>query len=188
MTDILVQGKKLAKPYNDAVLAMLPQTNMPGPNQPVNRHEGINDVSVHPATRKQIFHPTSESRVFTREDAAKVFSPTLLPVDQRIPHPELVQLERWNLEGLSREKRNEKFVQMDDEMRATAEEKEKRRKEWEERTQRTVPGRRWDFKFQDISVEDVGKDGRSSKGVGLRYGMPHTDRKRGEYKIPASVS
>lgn len=70
---------------------------------------------------------------------------------------------------------------------AAAESKAQKQKAWEERTQRVVNGRRWDFKFQDVSAEDVGKDGRGRRGVGYRYGMPHEDRKRGIVKIPTSV-
>ena len=81
------QGQKLATPYASAVLTMLPQTKW-DPKSKLVPHESINDRPVHPWTRQQIFYPTSESRQFTRVDAAKVFSPTLLPADDRIPHPE----------------------------------------------------------------------------------------------------
>lgn len=178
-------GKTLAKPYNDAVLAMLPTT--PLGSIAGTAHESINDLPVHSATRQQLFYPTSESRHFTREDAAKAFSSSLLPADKRIPHPQLVQLERWNAEDISRPERLKRFAEMEDKETAIAEEKKRKQEGWAERTQRTVQGRRWDFKFQDISAEAVGKDGRSSKGVGHRYGMPHTERKRGEVKIPTSV-
>ena len=150
-------------------------------------HESINDLPVHSATRQQLFYPTSESRQFTREDAAKAFSPNLLPADKRIPHPQLVQLERWNAEEISRPERLKLFAEMEDKETAAAEEKARKQKEWAERTQSTVQGRRWDFQFQDISADAVGKHGRSNKGVGHRYGMPHTERKRGEVKIPTSV-
>ena len=66
-------------------------------------------------------------------------------------------------------------------------EKERKRKRWEERTQVVVEGRRWDFRFQDVSAEKVGKDGRGREAVGLRYGFPHEDRKRGQVKIPTKV-
>lgn len=48
-------------------------------------------------------------------------------------------------------------------------------------------GGKWEFRFKDISVQDVGKDGRSRKGVGFRYGLPAQDRKRGQIKIPTRV-
>ncbi len=51
---------------------------------------------------------------------------------------------------------------------------------------RAVTGRSV-FRFQDIKVESVGADGRSRKGVGARYGIPHQDRKIGQIKIPTRV-
>lgn len=166
---------------------MLPKTPFNPSSDRITAHESINDLPVHPATRQQLFYSASESRQFTREDAAKAFSPTLLPADKRIPHPELIMLEKWNLENVSRETRVSRLHAWDKEERAKKEEQERKQKDWEERTQRVVSGRRWDFKFQDVSAEIVGKDGRSPKGVGYRYGMPHTDRKRGQVKIPTSV-
>jgi hypothetical protein len=166
---------------------MLPQTPLAGPSQKVAQHESINDLPVHPATRHQLFYPASESRRFTREDAARAFSATLLPADKRIPHTQLLQLEKWSVEGISKEDRIARFVALERGQRMEKQDKERKQKAWEERTQKVVPGRRWDFMFQDVSVESVGPDGRSPRGVGYRYGMPHTDRKRGEVKIPTSV-
>ena len=182
------QGKRLAKPYTEAILSMLPQTPFrPDTSKAIYPHEPINDLPVHPRTRQQIFYPASESRQFTREDAAKVFDSKLLPADQRIPLGMLVDLEKWKLEGLSREERQKRQKEKDDAVHSAAELKERKQVEWEARTQRMVPGRRWDFKFQDISAEKVGKDGRGREAVGYRYGMPHEDRKRGMVKIPTSV-
>lgn len=179
------QGKKLATPYSSAVLAMLPQTR-PNKIKPVT-HESINDLPVHPSTRPQIFYPASESRQFTRADAAKVFSPTLLPADERIPHPESIQLERDHPEGVSREARREATEKVDAAHKAKKEEQERRKREWEAKNIRVVPGQRWDFKFQNVNVDDAGSAGRGRKGVGWRYGAPHNDRKRGLIKIPTSV-
>lgn len=75
----------------------------------------------------------------------------------------------------------------DAEVKATREAKEKRHRDWEAWTQVVVPGRRWDFKFQDISAEKTGRDGRGRHAVGHRYGMPLEDRKKGQVKIPTSV-
>lgn len=168
---------------------MLPKTPLanPGSRARITQHESINDLPVHPATRQQLFFPTSESRQFTREDAAKAFSPTLLSADKRIPHTQLLQLEKWSVEGISKDERISRFIALEREQRAEKQEEERKQKAWEERTQKVVPGRRWDFKFQDASVESVGHDGRSKRGVGHRYGLPHTDRKSGEVKIPTSV-
>ena len=167
---------------------MLPTTPFhPNTDRPITPHEPINDLPVHPSTRQQIFYPASESRSFTREDAAKVFSPTLLPADKRIPLPMLIDIQKWNNQGLSRQQRREKQIEKDEAARLEKEEKERKRAEWEERTQRIVSGRRWDFNFQDISAEKTGKNGRGQHAVGARYGMPHEDRKRGVVKIPTSV-
>lgn len=169
---------------------MLPQTRFkPGTTTPHTTHESINDLPVHPYTRTQLFYPASESRQFTREDAAKAFGNKLLPADKRIPMPVLVELEKWRLQGLSREERAEKMRAMDEKDKMEQAEKERKRMAWEERSVRVVPGRRWDFKFQDYSAEQgIKKDGRTDKrAVGLRYGMPLEDRKRGLIKIPTSV-
>ncbi|KAI9696374.1 MAG: hypothetical protein M1836_005652 [Candelina mexicana] len=179
------KGKPLARPYARATLAMLPQT-IYNPRYK-SRHEPINDLPTHAATLQQIFHPTSESRAFTRADAAKVFDPTLLPADERIPHPELVVLEKEVINGLTKAERNERMFERARVEAEAKEKKEKRRKEREEREVRVVEGRRWEFRFRDVSVEDAGKDGRGERGVGWRYGFPHEDRKKGQVRIPTRV-
>lgn len=164
---------------------MLPTTPLRTREQPA--HEPINDLPVHPYTRQQIFVPTSESRAFTRADAAKTFHPKLLPADERIAHPELLQIAKWENQGYDRETRHRLTRERDAEAAMKRAAKEKKQKEWERRTQVVVPGRRWDFRFQDISAERVEKDGRGREAVGIRYGMPHEDRKKGQVKIPTSV-
>jgi hypothetical protein len=134
-----------------------------------------------------MFVSASESRAFTRADAAKAFHDTLLPADERIAHPELIQITKWELEGHDEETRQRMIREKDAEEAEKRERKERKQREWEERTQVVVPGRRWDFKFHDISAEKVGKDGRGRDAVGLRYGMAHEDRKKGQIKIPTKV-
>jgi len=186
-TNIDRQGKRLAKPYNKAVLAMLPQTPyQPHISEP-RPHEPINDLPVHPWTRQQIFVPTSESRAFTRADAAKIFNDNLLPADERIAHPELVQVEKWRNEGYDQQTRLKMIREREEEKAKQKQEAERKKMEMERRTLVVVPGRRWNFTFQDVSVELVGKNGRGRKGVGIRYGMPHEDRKKGQIKIPTKV-
>ena len=160
---------------------MLPQT----PFQPGNLvpHESINDLPVHRDTLRQLFHPVSESRRFTRVDAGKIFSPTLLPADDRIPHPELVELAKANNNAAIRE---EKVIELRDRGRIEAAKKEEREARKRAAIQ-TVHSGRWDFRFENINVESVGRDERSLKGVGARYGVPHQDRKRGQIKIPRLV-
>ena len=182
------QGQPLARPYARAILAMLPTTPF-NPTLPPQAHESINDLPVHEATLQQIFHPTSESRVFTRRDAGKVFDETLAPADERIPHPELIELERERLQGVPRDERIERQrerIRVEKEKRE-AKEAARRAKDEREVTVVAAPGARWDFRFREIRVEDVGKDGRGQKGVGWRYGIPHEDRKKGQVKIPTRV-
>lgn len=188
----VAQGKKLAIPYSKAVLSMLPKTPYIDPSLPQNKgkrpppHESINDLPVHPATRQQLFVPVAESRRFTRADAGKAFDNNLLPADARIPHPELVHAEREILLGLTFEERKrlaEERLEKEEERKK----KESRKKEEELRSMKVVPKRRWDFVFQNISVESAGRDGRGREAVGWRYGVPHQDRKRGIPKIPTRV-
>ncbi|GME22802.1 putative ribosomal protein s35 mitochondrial protein [Neofusicoccum parvum] len=178
--------KPMAKPYAKAVLQMLPTTKLAIDlrRQPV--HESIADIPVHPATRQQIFYPTSESRHFTREDAAKAFANDLLPADKRIPHPDLVEAERDEFLGLPFDERVDRQQQRNQKHEEERVRKAKKAAEKAAKTQ-AVPGRRWDFHFQDFSVEQVGRDGKSPAGVGWRYGAPHEDRKRGQIKIPKRV-
>ncbi|KAF1840201.1 uncharacterized protein K460DRAFT_371412 [Cucurbitaria berberidis CBS 394.84] len=185
----IAQGQTLAIPYSKAVLSMLPTTPNIDTSQKGKRpivHEPINDLKVHPATRQQLFVPVAESRHFTRVDAGKAFDNNLLPADARIPHPELVQAEKEIASGLSFEERR-KLAEERFEAEAKRKRDAERKKEEELRALKVVPKRRWDFVFQDVSVEDAGRDGRGAKAAGWRYGVPHQDRKRGIPKIPTKV-
>ncbi|MCJ1287292.1 hypothetical protein MMC26_006640 [Xylographa opegraphella] len=179
------KGKPLAGAYARAVLGMLPQTPFSSITTPVP-HESINDLPVHRDTLRQIFHPVSESRQFTRLDAGKVFNHTLLPADERIPHPELVEMARVHPDGLNRQ---ERVLRARERMRiedAEKEEKENARREREERETTRVMGARWEFRFRDVDVESRVREGKGAR-VGARYGVPHQDRKRGQIKIPTRV-
>jgi hypothetical protein len=184
----LFQGNVLAIPYSKAVLDMLPTTrHVKGQGQRAVSHESINDLVVHPATRQQLFVPVAESRQFTRVDAGKAFDNDLLPADERIPHPELIAAEKDNLAGYSVSERQTRAQQ-----RLEAQTAEKKRREEEKKQEelaglKKVPQRRWDFVFQDISVDAAGRNGRDHRGVGWRYGLPHEDRKKGQVKIPTKV-
>lgn len=147
-------------------------------------HESINDLPVHPRTTQQIFYPVSESRAFTRADAGKAFDPTLLPADDRIPHPELITIEKMKKTTSNLAKFKQDIIDVE---QAAAVAKAEELKAIEKKTTRTYAGQKYDFKFQDISVDDVGRTGRSRRGVGWRYGTPHDDRKPGKVKIPTSI-
>ena len=164
---------------------MLPQTPY-APNDPVP-HESINDLPVHYATKKQIFHPVAESRHFSRSDAAQVFERGLLPAEDRIPHPELYDLEKWRREGVVPAERISRQREKNEEDAKRREKLQRLKEEKERLTVKRIETPRWEFKFQDIDTEIVGKDERDHRGVGARYGMPHEDRKKGQIKIPKKV-
>lgn len=168
-------------------MGMLPQTNYDPEQRRPSNHESINDLPVHKFTGPQIFYPTTESRHFTRADAAKVFDKTLLPADQRIPHPEMIEMKRDEIAGLDFAER----AKMVEEREKAEVERKARRKQLqkmaeESRTTR-VEGRRWEFRFKEVSVDDIGPDGRGPRATGYRYGAPLMDRKRAQVKIPRRV-
>lgn len=167
---------------------MLQKTPAP-PNEKARPvfHESINDLPVHSATTTQLFHPVPESMHFNRTSAAKVFSRDLLPAEDRIPHPEMVELARVAQEHRGRDdKVKERRQELEEEEAAIINKKRDRRAAWEA-TAKRIEKPRWIFRFEDIKVESVGKDGRARGGVGARYGVPPQDRKKGQVKIPTRV-
>ncbi|KAL7816732.1 eukaryotic mitochondrial regulator domain-containing protein [Trichoderma gracile] len=180
------EGKKLATPYAKAVMNMLPKTSYREGEKNLP-HEPVNEIHVHKLTMQQLFVPVSESRHFTREDAAKAFHDSMLSVDARSPQPELIKMEREILDGKSRQESLAKFkeaTQNEEDRVARRIAGEQRREE--EATTR-VKTDRYEFRFKEINADDVGYNGRSRKGTGWRYGAPFDDRKRGLVKIPTSV-
>ncbi|KAG6001635.1 hypothetical protein E4U21_003990 [Claviceps maximensis] len=179
-------GKKLATPYAKAVMSMLPKTSYrEGENN--EPHEPVNEIHVHKLTLQQLFVPVSESRQFTREDAAKAFHETMLSADARSPQPQLIQMERDVLKGMSREQSKEKFVARVQKEEESVAKKLAAEQAKEEQMTSRVKTDRYEFRFKEIVVDDVGRNGRSRKGTGWRYGAPFDDRKRGVVKIPTSV-
>ncbi|KAI1370733.1 eukaryotic mitochondrial regulator protein-domain-containing protein [Hypoxylon crocopeplum] len=184
--DWITKGKKLAKPYARAVLSMLPTRTFRS-NQQNEPFEPINELHVHPHTMKQIFWPTSESRHFTRADAAKAFHPKMLSADERVPHPELIQMEKEVLQGRPLWDASERFKQAAMESERKAADKELAKAALEEKYTTRVNSKRFEFRFKQINSENVGPKGRARNAVGSRYGVPHYDRSKGEIKIPISV-
>ncbi|KAI0112870.1 eukaryotic mitochondrial regulator protein-domain-containing protein [Daldinia grandis] len=184
--DWIAKGKKLAKPYAKAVLGMLPTHTfrMDLRNEPF---EPINELHVHPYTTKQIFWPTSESRHFTRADAAKAFHPKLLSADRRVPHPELIQMEKDIIQGRPPWDASERFKQAAMESERKAADKQLAKALLEEKYTTRVRSNRFEFRFKQINSENVGAKGRARNAVGWRYGAPYYDRAKGEIKIPTSV-
>lgn len=180
------EGKKLATPYAKAVMKMLPKTFF-REGEENTPHEPINEIHVHNLTMQQLFVPVSESRRFTREDAAKAFHETMLSADQRSPQRQLIKMEKDILKGVSREESMEKFREITQKEEDKVAEKLIKARELEEKQTKRHTTDRYEFRFKEIQADDVGRNGRSRKGTGWRYGAPLQDRKRGQVKIPTSV-
>lgn len=179
------QGKKLAKPYSRAIMEMLPihecREERGAKSKPL---EPINEIHVHGHTMQQIFVPTSESRHFTREDAANAFHPKMLSADSRMPHKELVQHYRRIEGGMRRPESRRKFIEEARESERADVLRDASKTEYEKRATQTVPTERADFRFKKITADEVGPDGRSRRAVGWRYGAPSEDRKKDQVNHP----
>ncbi|KAL7621218.1 hypothetical protein AAE478_008535 [Parahypoxylon ruwenzoriense] len=184
--DWVAKGIKLAKPYTRAILSMVPTRGFKQ-NLQNDPFESINDLHIHPLATKQIFWPTSESRHFTRADAANAFHFKLLPADKRVPHPELIQMERELLQGRPPYDAAETFKQAVMESEGKAAEQQLAKAKLAEKYTTRVHTNRFEFRFKQINSEDIGPTGRARKAVGWRYGAPFYDRSRGQVKIPTSV-
>ncbi|KAI1755815.1 eukaryotic mitochondrial regulator protein-domain-containing protein [Xylaria castorea] len=185
--DWIAKDKPLAKPYAKAVLSMLPTFGI-NPHQSNQPFEAINELHVHPYTMQQIFWPTAESRHFTREDAAKAFHSTLLSADKRVPHSELIQMEREVAQDRPLWDASERFKQAVMESERKAAEKQVAKAAHEEKMTTRVNTERFEFRFKQFNSENVGPKGRSRGAVGWRYGTPYDDRSKGhQIKIPTSV-
>lgn len=150
-------------------------------------HEPVNEIHVHKLTMQQLFVPVSESRHFTRSDAAKAFHDTMLSVDARSPQPELIKMEREILQGKTRQESLAKFKVATQKEEDRVAQRIAREAQREEEATTRVATDRYEFRFKEINADDVGRTGRSRKGTGWRYGAPFDDRKRGLVKIPTSV-
>jgi hypothetical protein len=192
------QGKPMALPYSDAVMRMLPKTSY-REGERIVPHEPINDIPVHTFTNRQLFVPTSESREFTRKDAARAFNGKLLPADARSAHEQLINLERKLAtpeaeQGQTAEEVREfkeaaygmfkESTQNQEERQAI---KLQRQREKEARLTQTFETSRFEFRIKTYNSEGVGRNGKNPKLPGSRYGAPAEDRKRGAVKIPTSV-
>ncbi|KAK1671980.1 eukaryotic mitochondrial regulator protein-domain-containing protein [Colletotrichum godetiae] len=185
----ITERKPLARPYAQAVMGMLPQT--PFAEQETGGqqipHEPVNEIHVHKLTMQQLFVPVSESRQFNREDAAKAFHRNMLSIDDRSPHKELIDMRRAAHNGGDRKELTRKFRADTRAQEDRLIERERKRSEKAEEETTRVDTGRFEFRFKEMNVETVGKNGRSRGGVGWRYGVPFYDRRKGEVKIPTSV-
>ena len=179
------QKKELATPYANLLATWLPQTPY-NEHAPVH-HEPINEITVHPSTQKQLFVPTSESRAFTRQDAAKAFHDRLLPADDRSFQRSLINIERQIADGRDPDEAYKQFEKAQRRNERHRESRRVRREAKERKSIKVVQSGRSEVRIKDYSSSNVGNDGRKVGGVGWRYGVPHMDRKRGTIKIPTEV-
>lgn len=169
------------------MLNMLPTTRFEEGSPDNVPHEPVNDVHVHRYTLQQLFVPVSESRDFDREDAAKAFHPTMLSVDARSPQQGLIKMEKDVLAGKDRTESKTRFVEREQKQEEKVATKLAEARLAEEAATKRVRTDRYEFRFKEVNVDDVGPTGKSRKGTGERYGAPFNDRKRGAIKIPTSV-
>ncbi|CAK7204250.1 hypothetical protein SEUCBS139899_007005 [Sporothrix eucalyptigena] len=183
----IAEGKPLAHAYSDAVQSMI-RTHKISAEQRGEPFENINEIHTHAYTKQQLFVPVSESRQFTREDAARAFHRKMLSADKRMPIPELIQVEKELLsddadyETTLRNFHKKASAEQD----ALAKADREAAVADEARTKR-VDTDRFEFRIRDINADNVGPKGRSPHAVGWRYGVPFDDRKRGQVKIPTKV-
>lgn len=168
------------------MMEMLP-THHYAKDQPLAPLEAINEIHVHGYTMQQLFVPTSESRHFTREDAAKAFHHTMLSPDDRMPHKELVEHLRRLKEGKRERESKEAFItaaRASEQALVTANAVIQER---EKRMTTVIPTERFEIRIKKMAVDDVGKHGRARSGVGWRYGAPYEDRKKNQVKIKSKI-
>lgn len=116
----------------------------------------------------------------------------LLPADARIPHPQLIALERDKMtHSMERREYTERYQERLKQSDKLEQERKRIAKEKAEKllTRLQPENSRFEFRFKDVVVskETTGPDGRGHVAPGQRYGVPTYDRKKGQVKIPTKV-
>ncbi|KAK6532850.1 hypothetical protein TWF281_007022 [Arthrobotrys megalospora] len=164
------QGRPLCTEMQTRVHAMMPVTHY----TTFPQHESITDLRIHPATNNQLFLSVPESMAFNRKDASDAFG--ILPADVRMPHSELIEVERMKQAGV--EVHEMIRIETERENREAEELKEKRERiEKRLKAGKVVETERFRFRLRPATAG----------AVGHRYGVPAEDRKRGVNKIPTRV-
>ncbi|KAK6504276.1 hypothetical protein TWF506_002479 [Arthrobotrys conoides] len=164
------QNRPLCTEMQKRVHAMMPVTHYT--NFP--HHESITDLRIHPATNNQLFLSVPESMPFNRKDAGEALG--LLPADIRMPHSELIEVERMKQAGVEVQEMIK--VEAEREQKEAEETKAKReRREKRLGAGKIVETERFRFRLKPANAAFVG----------YRYGVPAEDRKRGINKIPTRV-
>lgn len=151
-----------------------------------NPSEAFRSIVQNPSQIERVGKDDSNSHKYDEE------TQILQPADVRIPHPQLIDLERARLaqpnEWRERRQRYEERLREDEE--AEAERKRLAMERAERKIVKIQPdSSRFEFRFKNVVVskETTGSDGRGPLGTGRRYGVPNYDRKKGQVKIPTKV-
>ncbi|RAH44392.1 mitochondrial 37S ribosomal protein mS45 [Aspergillus brunneoviolaceus CBS 621.78] len=171
-----------------------------------NRIDAGRVFSAAPALRNQRAewleaNPDETIRRITQESPANIEKvgkgdeehQVLLPADARIPHPHMITHERNRLtigKTEPAEVRQKYRERLEQETQVELQRKERAQQRLEMKTQKVQPeNSRFEFRFTDVVVsrETTGLTGRGHKAPGRRYGVPSSDRKKGQVKIPTRV-
>ncbi|KAJ6257605.1 37S ribosomal protein S35 [Drechslerella dactyloides] len=164
------QNRPLCTAMQNRVHALMPVSQW----KALPQHESITDMRIHPATNNQLFLAVPESMPFSRKDAGAALG--ILPADQRMPHSELIEVERMRLQGKNIEEMVEVERQREEAEFKAAQEKQARVAA-KKAAETVVETDRFEFRLKPAVTGHVG----------FRYGVPHDDRKRGVVKIPTRV-
>ncbi|KAJ5319140.1 Ribosomal protein S35 [Penicillium brevicompactum] len=156
---------------------------------PALEHHEAQEIS-HPSdlAEKVIEDPSVIGWIGKGKDTRQI----LQPADVRIPHPQMVALDRDRIahptERRAVAERQAKRVERQD---ALEQERRDRAQARREKSLKSVSPEtsRFEYRIQETvyTSETTGSDGRAPWATGRRYGVPHRDRTRGELKIPTRV-
>jgi hypothetical protein len=135
---------------------------------------------------------TPEARRYEKVGKGDEEQQVLLPADARIPHPQLIALERDKMtHSMERREYTERYQERLKQSDKLEQERKRIAKEKAEKqlTRLQPENSRFEFRFKDVVVskETTGPDGRGHVAPGQRYGVPTYDRKKGQVKIPTKV-
>lgn len=188
----------------------------PIPHEPINDlpvHSLTTPQIFYPTSESRAFNRTDAGRVFSAaprlpdsQDRAQGGTPVepyqdtklekvgrgeneidvLKPADARIPHPHMIAYAKDQNDpsmnrdhDLIKQRYNQRLLE-DAQKRITNRDK---RFAADEKQRTRIDTKRWEF-----IVTDVSNSHNNNKAPGVRYGVPHEDRKKGQVKIPTKVA
>lgn len=188
----------------------------PTPHEPINDlpvHSLTDPQIFYPTSESRAFNRTDAGRVFSAaprlpddQDIAQGGNPikpwldtqpekvgkgkseidVLKPADARIPHPHLIAYARDQVDPELRQQPDEIKARYNQRLNADAEARARAREARlaaEEKKKTRIETSRWQFVVTDVSTSQQ----KGNKYPGMRYGVPHEDRKKGQVKIPTKV-